>query len=205
VDGSPQIHVVEAGRLEEHPVRGFRHSQPSASTCGHSRQSVNGPPSRALVHANRRTTSAAEISPRAMRPWLEAMKQSSKRGRSWASVAATLGMSTRLPSASTTVRWSRANARVPPQSMKSARFPPAPRDRTTPASAVARTSRKLHGPATRADILSRPDGAARHRNFTRPGVDRSHWPSTLVCDENECGRTRRPARTHHLERWSPAS
>lgn len=102
--------------------RGLRHSQPSASVWGQSRQSVNGPPSCSLAHANRCRTSASEISPVETRAWFDTMKQASKRRRSRASVVTTLGMSTGWPAGSTTVQLCFVRARVPPQSRNRARF-----------------------------------------------------------------------------------
>src|SRR6266849_2645927 len=104
------------------PGLGLRQLQLSSFPWGQSLQSVKGRPSCASTQANRRKTSSAEISPLEMRAWLDTMKQTSKRGRSRASVAATLGMSTGWPAVSTTVRLSFVRASVPPQSTNSARL-----------------------------------------------------------------------------------
>src|SRR5205807_7411451 len=104
VSGCAQAHAVETGQLEEHP------------------RSWLAAVAAVRVRVGAEAVVAAEVSPFETRAWLETMKHASKRGRSRASVAPTLGMSTGWPVVSTTVRLFLVRARVPPQSRKRARF-----------------------------------------------------------------------------------
>src|SRR5437867_8896696 len=115
-------------------------------------------------------------------------------------------MSTGCPAASTTVRLARVRASVPPQSTNRARF-------------GADTARPYHGAVRRRESFTQasryrhttcprlgPGHPARHRNFTRSVIDRSHSAARLVFDEDEYVRPRGPARRrrgHHRSRRDP--